>query len=54
MMRTPKVHQLVSRVEMSMQEALAQFDQDMYQSVGDEVAKLANSLDTIGTGLQDI
>ena len=33
--RAPEVHQLVSQIELSMQEAKAQFAQDMYQYVGD-------------------
>ena len=42
---------MVSQVEASMQDASAQFAQDMYQYVGDEVAKLTNELATLGTDL---
>ena len=51
MLRTTKVHQLVSRVKTLMQEASAQFAQEMYQYVGDEVAKLADELAAFGTDL---
>ena len=54
MVRAPEVHQLVSQVETSMQDALAQFVQTMYQYVGYEVVKLADELATLGTDLQDI
>ena len=54
MLRTPEAHQLVSQVELSMQDATAQFAQEMYQYVGDEVAKMADELATLGTYLQDI
>ena len=54
MLRTPKVHQLVSQVETSAREALAQFAQEMYQHIGDEVAKLADELAALGSDLQDI
>ena len=50
---TPKVHQLVSQVEASMQDAMAQFAQDMCQYMGDKVAKLADELAALGTDLQD-
>ena len=53
-LRTPEVHQLVSRVETSMQEASAQFAQDMYQHVADEVAKLVDELAALGTDLEDL
>ena len=53
-LRTPEVHQLVSRVETSMQEASAQFAQEMYQYVGDEMAKLVDELAALGIDLQDI
>ena len=53
-LRTQEVHQLVSRVETSMQEASAQFAQTMYQYVGDEVAKLVDDLAALGTDLEDL
>ena len=53
-LRAPEVHQLVSRVETSMQEASAQFAQGMYQHVEYEVAKLADDLAALGTDLQDL
>ena len=53
-LRTQEVHQLVSRVETSMQEASAQFAQDMYQHVVDEVAKLVDELVALGTDLEDL
>ena len=49
-----EVHQLVSRVETSMQEASAQFAQSMYQHVVDEVAKLVDELAALGTDLEDL
>ena len=54
MLRAPKVHQLVSQVETSIQDASAQFAQTMYQYGGDEVAKLVDKLAALGTDLQDI
>ena len=54
MLRTPKVHQLVSRVETSMQKAPAQFAQEMHQCAGDEVVKLMDELAALGIDLQDI
>ena len=53
-LRTQEVHQLVSRVETSMQEASAQFAQTMYQYVEEEVAKLVDDLAALGTDLQDL
>ena len=53
-LRTQEVHQLVSRVETSMQEASAQFAQTMYQYVEEEVAKLVEDLAALGTDLQDL
>ena len=53
-LRAPKVHQLVSQVETSMQDASAQFAQTMYQYMGDEVAKLADELATLGTDLEEL
>ena len=53
-LRTQEVHQLVSRVETSMQEASAQFTQDMYQHVMDEVAKLVDEIVVLGTDLEDL
>ena len=53
-LRTQKVHQLVSRVKTSMQEASAQFTQDMYQHVVDEVAKLMDVLAALGADLEDL
>ena len=47
------MHQLVSKVKTSMQEASAQFAQDMYQHVADEVAKLVDELAALGTDLED-
>ena len=54
MLRTLEVHQLVSQVEMSMQDASAEFAQKMCQYVGDGVAKLADELAALGIDLQDI
>ena len=45
------MHQLVSQVETSMQDALAKFAQEMYQYAGDEVAKLLDELVTLATNL---
>ena len=53
-LRTQEVHQLVSRVETSMQEASAQFAQTMYQYVEEEVAKLVEDLAALGIDLQDL
>ena len=53
-LRALEVHQLVSQVETSMQDALAQFAQTMYLYVGDEVAKLADDLAALGTDLEDL
>ena len=53
-LRAPEVHQLVSHVKTSMQDASAQFAQTMYQYVGDEVAKLVDDLATLGTDLEDL
>ena len=53
MMGTPEVHQLVSRVKTSMQEASAQFGQDIYQYIGDKAAKLADELAAHSINLQD-
>ena len=53
-LRTPEVYQLVSWVETSMQEASAQFCWEMYQYVGNEVAKLVDELAVHNTDLQDI
>ena len=53
-LRTQEVHQLVSGVETSMQEASAQFAQTMYQYVEEEVAKLVDDLAALGTDLQDL
>ena len=50
-LRTPKVHQLMSQVESSMQDAMAQFAQEMYQYVGNEVPKLVDELAALGTNL---
>ena len=50
-LRAPKVHQLVSHVEASMQDASAKFAQDMYQYVEEEVAKLADELAALSTNL---
>ena len=52
-LRALEVHQLVSQVETSMQDDLAQFAQTMYQYGGDEVAKLADELTALGTDLED-
>ena len=54
MLRAPEVHQLVSQIETSMQDASAQFAQTMYQYVGDEVVKLADELAALGTDLEDL
>ena len=51
---SPPQHQLISRVETTMQEASVQFAQDMYQHVADEVAKLVDELATLGTDLEDL
>ena len=51
-LRAPEVHQLVSQVEASTQNATVRFAQDMYQFVGDKVAKLTEELSTPGTNLQ--
>ena len=53
-LRAPEVHQLVSQVEASIQDATAHFAQEMYQYVGDEVVKLAKELDVLSTDLQNI
>ena len=53
-MRAPEVHQLVSQVESSIEDATAQFAQNMYQYVGDEVAKMVDELAALRTDLQDI
>ena len=53
-LRALKVHQLVSQVEVSMQDAMAKFAQDMYQCVDDEVAKPVDELATLDTNLQDV
>ena len=53
-LRAPEVHQLVSQVEVSMEDATAKFAQDMYQYVDVEVVKLANELAALGTNLQDV
>lgn len=50
---TPEVHQLVSRDETSMQEVSAQFGQDIYQYIGDKVAKWADELVAHSINLQD-
>ena len=54
MLRAPEVHQLVSEVETSMQDASAQFAQTMYQHLGDEVAKLVDELAAPSTDLEDL
>ena len=54
MLRALEVHQLVSQVKPSMQDASAQFAQKMYQYMGVEVAKLADELAALGTDLQDL
>ena len=48
------MHQLVSQVEASIQDATAHFAQEMYQYVGAEVVKLAKELDVLSTDLQNI
>ena len=48
------MHQLVSQIETSMQDASAQFSQTMYEYMGDEVAKLADDLAALGTNLEDL
>ena len=53
-LRALHMHQLVSQVEASMQDASAKFAQDMYQCVEEEVAKLADELAALGTNLQDV
>ena len=53
-LRTLEVHQLVSRVETSMQEASAHFAQDMYQYMGNEVAELVDELTTLSIDLEDL
>ena len=44
----------MSQVKTSMQDALAQFAQTMYQYMGYEVAKLADELAALGTDLEDL
>ena len=53
-LRALEVHQLVSQVEVSIQDATAKFAQDMYQYVDEEVVKLADELAALGTDLQDV
>lgn len=48
------MYQLVSQIQALMQDATAQFAQEMYQYVGDQVAKLAEKLAALGTNLQGI
>ena len=45
---------MVFQVEALMQDAMAQFTQNMYQYVGDEVAKLVDELAALGIDLHDI
>ena len=54
MLRASEVHQLVSQVEISMQDVSAQVAQTMYQYMGDEVVKPLDELAALGTNLQDI
>ena len=53
MLMALEVHQLVSQVETSMQDASTKFAQTMYQYVGDQVAKIADKLAALGIDLQD-
>ena len=52
-MRASEVHQLVIRLESSMQEGTTQFAQRVYEHVEKEVARLDEGLNALGGDMQD-